>query len=138
MTDKLIGWLLVLIASLLNGGGSLLLKQSRLKATEDGIMGLLFNPWFIGGLACYGINVIFFAKALEKLPVSVAYPVLAGTSLALITMVAATVFQERMAPIHWGGAVFIFVGILLITRPASQPQPQNVPAPETPASASVD
>jgi small multidrug resistance pump len=103
MTDKLIGWLLVLIASLLNGGGSLLLKQSRLKATEDGIMGLLFNPWFIGGLACYGINVIFFAKALEKLPVSVAYPVLAGTSLALITMVAATVFQERMAPIHWGG-----------------------------------
>ncbi len=138
MTGKLIGWGLVLIASVLNGSGSLLLKQSRLKATDDGLMGLLLNPWFIGGLACYGINVIFFAKALEKLPVSVAYPVLAGASLALITMVAAMVFHERMAPVHWGGAVFILIGIILITRPAPQPQPPNAPAAETPASAPVD
>jgi len=143
MTPRITGWLLVAIAALLNGGGSLLLKQSRLRAAEladSSLGGLLFSPWFIGGLACYGINVILFAKALEKLPVSVAYPVLAGASLAMISLVAAWLFHEKLAAVHWAGAVFILVGIILITRPNPQPQPkvESAPSAQTPASPSVD
>jgi multidrug transporter EmrE-like cation transporter len=143
MTPRLIGWTLVLVAAVLNGGGSLLLKQSRIRAAEladHSIGGLLFSPWFLGGLACYGINVILFAKALEKLPVSVAYPVLAGASLALISFVAALLFHEKLATIHWVGAVIICIGIFLITRPNPhhQPKVESAPVTETPASPSVD
>jgi len=143
MTERLTGWALVFAAALLNGGGSLLLKQSRLKAAEiadHSIGGLLFSPWFIGGLACYGINVILFAKALEKLPVSIAYPVLAGASLALISFVAAMLFHEKLATIHWFGAALIVAGIILITRPQNNPQAkvENAPTAQAPASPSVD
>ncbi|MDR1578249.1 MAG: hypothetical protein LBT86_08530 [Deltaproteobacteria bacterium] len=34
----------------------------------------------------FGINVILFAKALDKLPVSVAYPVFAGLGFLLATI----------------------------------------------------
>lgn len=143
MTPRILGWGLVLVAALLNGGGSLLLKQSRLKAAEmadQSLGGLLFSPWFIGGLACYGINVILFAKALEKLPVSVAYPVLAGASLALISFFAAMLFHEKLSAIHWGGVVFIFVGIILITRPNPHHQQKvdSAPSAQTATTPSVD
>ena len=143
MTERLTGWALVFTAAILNGGGSLLLKQSRLKAAEiadQSFGGLLFSPWFIGGLACYGINVILFAKALEKLPVSVAYPVLAGASLALIGFVAALLFHEKLAAIHWAGATLILIGIILITRPNPKHQAKvdNAPTAQGPASPPVD
>ena len=143
MTPRIIGWVLVGIAALLNGCGSLLLKQSRIKAAEmadQSLGGLLFSPWFIGGLVCYGINVILFAKALEKLPVSIAYPVLAGASLALISFVAAMLFHEKLVPVHWAGAVFILVGIILITRPNPhlQPKIESAPSAQTPTSPPVD
>lgn len=141
MTPRILGWTLVLVAAVLNGGGSLLLKQSRLRAAEladQSIAGLLFSPWFIGGLACYGINVILFAKALENLPVSVAYPVLAGASLALISFVAAMLFHEKMAAVHWAGAVFIVIGIVLITRPHPPQSTSNATTAQTHPTSSVD
>jgi len=61
-------WLLVLTAGINSCIGNLLLKKSRLVARGDeGLFDLLLSPWFIGGLLFYGINVILFAKALEKL-----------------------------------------------------------------------
>lgn len=139
LTGKLIGWVFVFTAAMLNGCGSLLLKQSS-KVTGDHFMAQLLSFWFIGGLACYGINVILFAKALKLLPVAIAYPVLAGTSLALISFVASIVFRERLAPVHWAGAVLVFFGIVLLTRPHPNPQPtaDHAPAAQTAASASMD
>jgi len=116
MNDKFIGWALILLAAVLNGAGSLLLKQSRLRATDPGLVAQLFSPWFIAGLVCYGVNVILFARALDKLAVSLAYPVLAGASFVLITAMAAWLFHERLSPVQWTGAVFIVVGIFLVAR----------------------
>jgi multidrug transporter EmrE-like cation transporter len=139
MTGKLIGWVLVLVAAVLNGCGSLLLKQSA-KAAGESLGSQLFTPWFIGGLACYGINVILFGKALKALPVAIAYPVLAGTSLALISLAASILFRERLAAVHWTGAVLVFFGIVLLTRPHSEDHgpEETAPAAEAAAPASVD
>ena len=139
MTGKFIGWILVFAAALLNGCGSLLLKQSaRLSGEQLGAQ--LFSPWFIGGLACYGVNVILFGKALKALPVAIAYPVLAGTSLAVISLVATLLFRERLTVVHWTGAVLVFFGIVLLTRPhpASHGPDENAPVVEAAATASVD
>ncbi len=118
MNDRLIGWLLVLLAAVLNGAGSLLLKQSRLRVAPDtGLVAQLLSPWFLAGLACYGVNVILFARALDNLKVSLAYPVLAGASFVIISASAAWLFHERLGAVQWAGAVFILVGIFLVARP---------------------
>ena len=71
---------------------------------------------------------------------SVAYPVLAGASLALIGFVAALLFHEKLAAIHWAGATLILIGIILITRPNPKHQAKvdNAPTAQAPASPPVD
>ena len=113
---NLTGWTLVLLAGTLNCAGNLLLKQSRLQAGGSSLSELLLSPWFLGGLGCYGINVIVFAMALDRLPISVAYPVLAGLGFLLIAILAKWLFGETVAPIQWLGVGLILIGIILATR----------------------
>ena len=111
----LLPWILVLAAGFNSCIGNLLLKRSRADVS-DGLLGMLLSPWFIGGLFFYGINVILFAKSLESLPVSRAYPVLAGVGFLLITITGNIWFNERFATIHWCGLAAILAGIWCITR----------------------
>ncbi len=103
------------MAALNNAIGSLLLKQSRLGAAP-GLVGLLGSPWFWGGLMFYGVNVLIFAKALESLPVSVAYPVLAGLGFAAIALGGAIFFGERLAWSQVVGLMVLVAGIGLVAR----------------------
>lgn len=109
-------WGFVLIAAINNCMGSLLLKKSRLVATDTSLLNFLFSPWFIAGLCVYGINVVLFTKALEKLPVSVAYPVLAGISFSLITLAGSWFFGERLGLNQWIGLGTILTGIIIMSR----------------------
>ncbi|MDX1976808.1 MAG: SMR family transporter [Pseudanabaenaceae cyanobacterium bins.68] len=114
MSETTTAWLMVLIAAVNNAMGSLLLKKSRLVASEPGILGLFLSPWFWAGLMFYGMNVVIFAKALERLPVSVAYPVLAGVGFALIAIAGGFFFRERLEIGQWMGMGIILTGIILV------------------------
>ncbi len=116
MIPHLSSWLLVIAAGVNSCIGNLLLKQSQCTRNADGLVGLLSSPWFVGGLAFYGVNVILFAKALEYLPVSRAYPVLAGVAFALVAGSGALFFGERFHGMHVTGLVLILLGIVLIAR----------------------
>ena len=70
--------------------------------------------WFIGGLLFYIVNVVLFAKALDRLPVSIAYPVLAGVGFALLTAASAFFFGERMSVLQYFGLAFILGGVALM------------------------
>ncbi len=132
-----VAWGLVLLAGVNSCIGNLLLKQSRLTAPDAGMVTLLTSPWFIGGLVFYGINVVLFAKALDRLPVSAAYPILSVVGFALLTVSAAWIFSERLHPIQWGGLACILVGIFLVAvmvRPdvSSPPAPPSSPDDQKP------
>lgn len=109
-------WSLVFVAAINTCIGSLLLKRSRLEATDPGLLSLLLSPWFISGLVFYGINVVLFAKALEKLPVSAAYPVLAGMGFGLIAIFSSWLFREHLGLSQWVGLSMILAGIIIASR----------------------
>jgi multidrug transporter EmrE-like cation transporter len=71
---------------------------------------------FAIGLALGAINAFCFTASLKYLNMSVAYPIFAGASIALIVAVSAMLFSERLAGIHMVGGAFVVVGILLLTR----------------------
>ncbi|MGQ9865961.1 MAG: DMT family transporter [Pseudanabaenaceae cyanobacterium] len=108
-------WAWVGMAALNNAIGSLMLKQSRMGA-PPGWKGLLGSPWFWGGLVFYGVNVLIFAKALESLPVSAAYPVLAGLGFAAIALGGVYFFGEGLGWSQGLGMAIIVVGIGLVAR----------------------
>ncbi|NJM73140.1 MAG: small multidrug resistance protein [Scytonema sp. RU_4_4] len=109
-------WTFVFVAAVNTCIGNLLLKQSRLKSTDSGLLSLLLSPWFLGGLVFYGINVVLFAKALEKLPVSTAYPVFAGIGFTLIAISGSWLFRENFSQNHWIGLGMIMAGIIIMSR----------------------
>ena len=113
---NLTAWLLVLIAAINSTIGNLLLKQSRLGVTGEFIKDFFLNPWFLGGLVFYGINVILFSKALDKIPISQAYPVLAGLGFLALSVSATIIFHERLNLIQCLGIIQILIGILILTK----------------------
>ncbi len=73
-------------------------------------------PIFAIGLLLGGANTLLFAHSIKAIPLSVAYPVFTGTSFAIITLVAALVFHERLLPLHLLGIGLVVAGIVLVTR----------------------
>jgi len=109
-------WLLVVIAGVNSMIGNLCLKQSRIVAASPSLVDLIRSPWFLAGLAFYGLNVVVFAKALDRLPVSAAYPVLAATGFGLLAVVSTFAFGERLGLLQYLGLAVTLVGIMMIAR----------------------
>lgn len=111
-----LAWNLVFAAAVNNCVAGLLLKQSRLSVPDGGFISLILSPWLIAAMVFYGINVVLFAKALDRLEVSAAYPVLAGLGFGLIVVFSRWLFGERLELNQLLGVGLILVGIVLVAR----------------------
>ncbi|MBD2482744.1 EamA family transporter [Planktothrix mougeotii LEGE 06226] len=98
------------------GIGNLLLKKSRLEAPDPSILTLLLSPWFMAAILVYGINLIVFAKALDRLPVSIAYPVFAAIGFSLVALMGSLFLGERVGLNQMIGLSFIVAGIVIMSR----------------------
>jgi undecaprenyl phosphate-alpha-L-ara4N flippase subunit ArnE len=106
-------WLLILIAALNSTIGNLLIKKSS--DANKSLFNMVTDPWFLVGLVFYGANVLLFSKALQVLPVSSAYPVLAGVGFILLAGAANLLFQEPIGNNKMFGMVLIISGICFLS-----------------------
>ncbi len=114
---KLLPLLFVLAAGVNSCIGNLLLKWSRASASPDATaLDKLLTPGFVGGMFFYAVNVVLFAKALDEMEVSVAYPILAGAGFALLAVASGVVFNEPLTLTKAAGMGFILVGIAVLSR----------------------
>lgn len=107
-------WILVATAGVLSTFGNLCLKKASLESGSSTFIGMIFQPYFIGGMFFYGINVILFATALKYLPVSKAYPVLAAIGFSSLSILAAILFRESLTTTNYIGITVILIGIILV------------------------
>ena len=81
----------------------------KLKAA-NGALGLEF----LVGLACYGAGFVVWYFVLTRMPLSVAFPVAAG-SLVVATQVVGYMFlNEGFQLMHVGGIALILLGIVFV------------------------
>lgn len=114
---KLLPLLLVLAAGVNSCIGNLLLKWSRLSVPADAsTIEKLLSPGFLGGMMFYAVNVVLFAKALDELEVSIAYPILAGAGFALLAIASSFLFGEGLTLAKGAGIGLILVGISVLAR----------------------
>jgi multidrug transporter EmrE-like cation transporter len=101
-----------------------------------GLVRLLVRHWVVLlGLVCFASNVVFYAYALQKVPISVAYPVMVITGFAIIVVVAGNVLHERLTAVQWVGVGAILVGVTLVAKDAGRQMGTSEPAPATVRSA---
>ncbi|MBT4922836.1 MAG: QacE family quaternary ammonium compound efflux SMR transporter [Rickettsiales bacterium] len=112
-----IGIILVLIAGINSTIGNLLLKYSRITTAEETSWMLkLLSPYFVGAIFFYVINLVIFAKALDYLPVSVGYPILASSGFALLSVASFLIFKETFGIWQISGLIAITIGMILIAH----------------------
>lgn len=64
----------------------------------------------------FGINFLFYAKALQNIPISLAYPIVVGLSVVGLVILSMIFLNERLTLFRGAGILCIVIGIILITR----------------------
>ncbi len=86
-----------------------------------GLIRLLLQNWILlVGLTCFALNVVFYAYALQKLPISMAYPIMVTGGFVIIVTVAGLILKERLSMIQWVGVAAIFIGVTLVAKDAGR------------------
>ena len=137
----------LIIALLLNASANLMIKFGMhainvelagagvLSQGPMGVVKLLIRHWILlVGLGCFALNVVFYAFALQKLQISVAYPIMVTVGFAIIAVVAGWRLGESLSMIQWVGVGAILLGVTLVASDAGRqmggggPEPAAVPA----------
>lgn len=123
-------WLALIATVLCSGGGNAIANWSHRFA---GIRHL-----YVLAIACgvQGVGLVFYTVAITSIPLSIAYPVLVGSTMVLVTLFAAVWFKEKLTPRHLFGLVLIIIGIVLIN--SGQTTRGSLVAAEPPPVASAD
>jgi small multidrug resistance pump len=93
-----------------------ILGQIALKSAAAGapsFMAQLLNPLTFLGLVIYGLASIAYMAAINRIPISIAFPSVA-VSYAILAVVAHFLWSEPLGLPQIGGIVLIGGGIILI------------------------
>ncbi len=111
-------------ALVLNATANLLIKASAVQpaatgASAAGPLGtaraLATNIPFLLGLICFGLNLVAYQYALQKLQISIAYPIMVTCGYVIIVVVAGARMGERLEAVQWAGVGLILVGVWLVS-----------------------
>ena len=116
-------WLILILGVSSNAFASVLIKIAitppfkfpNIKAPLEALQNWPF--WL--GLFCYGAAFLFYAAALERLPLNVAHPILTSGTVASVAIVSVLLFNE---PFNWVmalGVTFVISGVMLISTQAT-------------------
>ena len=117
--------LALLAALVLNATANLLIKAAaRQFAATGGVLAgglagavrMAATNWlFVAGIVCFALNVLAYMYALQKLPISLAYPIMVTCGFAIIVIVAGVWMGERLQFVQWMGVVLMLLGVWLVS-----------------------
>ncbi|MBV6320429.1 SMR family transporter [Duganella violaceipulchra] len=113
MNPTLIGYLWCAGAALASAAATLLIKLSGQTGGGWSPLRLLLlggaGGTYVAGFVCYSL-------ALQRLEISLAYPVMTAITLALITLLGTLVLQEALTPAKLAGLALIAAGAFALSR----------------------
>jgi multidrug transporter EmrE-like cation transporter len=119
-----IAFVLILTGVLLNAAAQLLLKagtnavghfEFHLENLLPIGMKIAFQPFIMGGMACYAVSLVVWIMALSRVPVSIAYPML-SIGYVVNAAIASYWFGEALVLQKVIGIGFIIIGVVLIAK----------------------
>lgn len=75
---------------------------------------LSLNPYFWGGMICYGVSILLWLRVLSQVNVSVAQPFL-SIGFVFTMIMAYFLFNEPINLFKILGLVFIIIGIVFLS-----------------------
>ena len=114
----MIGWIALGVALVLNATANVLLKMGSSTVRGEPSFQLLqqavLNPYLLGGVTLFALNILCYTFALSRLPLSLAYPAMVIGGLVIVTTLAVLIFGEALTSMQAGGLVLIVLGVILL------------------------
>lgn len=114
VTSTGMAWALMAVAIVLLNIGNIAL-EATFKHQQLAIA-MFFKPGFILAIGCLGVSFFLYVKALARLPLAVAYPVMVGVSLLIVAAVGYIWFDVDLNAAQLAGIITVFAGVTLISR----------------------
>ena len=131
-------YLILLVALSFNAAANILMKQSaNVGSAASGLIAKIFSPsglWFLGGLACFGLALIFYRWALETINLSIAYPIMTTLGYVIVILFSWLAFKEAINIRQVIGFVLILAGVFMVSM--QNPTAARDDAPSNPVSLS--
>lgn len=109
------GTLLLVACLLLSAAASYFLKLGAVSAAgQNGFLALAMHPMTLLGAACYAATFLLYALALQRVPLSLAQPVITAGASVVTVILAARMLNETMVYLNWLGVALVCVGIFLL------------------------
>ncbi len=112
------GYLLLVLALVFNACANVLIKIGSVQFAGIGdnfIRATIGNGAFMAGLALFGLNVVLYALALSRIPLSIGYPIMTVGGLTIITIASVFYLHESITFVQLIGLLFLALGIVLVT-----------------------
>ena len=106
MSAMLVGVLLVIVSSAIEGFAQVCLKRSAIVPTGK-------YRWIVLGVSLFIFEALFYTGALQRLDVSTAYP-LGALSFVSVTLVSRWILNETVDRGRWIGLTLIVCGAALV------------------------
>lgn len=106
-------YLIALISIALGGVGQFLLKLGAAKLAPGALWRLVLVPQIVVGLFCFGLSFLSWVFVLQRLPLSVAYPMV-SLSYVIVTALAAIFLGESLTVQKVAGLALILVGVVVL------------------------
>ncbi len=123
----------LVVALVLNATANLMIRFGMLAIDQElagagalaqgagGLIRLLLRHWVVLlGLGCFAANVVFYAFALQKMPISIAYPIMVTGGFVIIVVVAGAMLKEHLTLLQWAGVAAILLGVTLVAKDAAR------------------
>jgi multidrug transporter EmrE-like cation transporter len=89
------------------------LGYAEVAAPLDTVARALREPRLWVGLTLFGVSAVFWLVVLSRLPLSVAYPAL-GISYVAVVLLSRLILHEHVPLLRWIGVLVVALGIALI------------------------
>ncbi len=136
-------FVVLIVALILNASANLLIKAaaSRLAASGDVLAGgvvpavkaVASSGLFMLGLICFALNLLAYLYALQKLQISLAYPIMVTCGYAIIVVIASWKMGESLVPVQWVGIGLMLLGVWLVGSGVNGRKPADGAMPPAPA-----
>lgn len=108
MDVRILGILLVILATSIEAAGQVLLKKSAITTNKSAA-----RMWAVAGVACLVIEAIVWTIVLSKLDLSIAYPM--GSLCFVMVVILSSIFlKEQIGKNRWAGVLLILSGTALL------------------------
>jgi multidrug transporter EmrE-like cation transporter len=101
-----------------SSAGLLLLKRALVRIRAAGNHFLVLTPDTIllsTGFVLYVVSFVIWIRILARMPLSIAYPIAIGLTLAFSTTGAALLLGERLGTLRIAGILLIFAGCVVLS-----------------------